>query len=204
MSKLNVLCATLLVLAAACGKSSQVKASLTDAPTDNVSRFEVTISEVRFHDDAEESENAGEDKAPAAAAKHKDADDDGARGKGWVVLSTSTQTFDLMTLRPTTTGAKVFASLCAGQSATVAPGKIDAIWLNVTKVHVVLTTGATYDLTQPQGVGSGLKIEINDEDLTKGGDTELKIDFDAAASFIANLDGTFSVKPKLSKISKGP
>jgi hypothetical protein len=202
MSKLSIPCAALLVLAAACGKSSQVRASLTDAPIDNVSKFEVTISEVRFHDDAEESVNGGEDKAPTAAADHKDADDDGARGKGWVVLCTGTQTFDLMTLRPTTTGAKVFAALCGGASVSVTPGKIDALWLDVTKVHVVLTSGVVYDFTPPHGVGSGLKIEIDDEDLSSGGDTVLKIDFDAAASFIANLDGSFSVKPKLTKLHR--
>ncbi len=200
MSKLSIPCAVLLVLAAACGKSSQVRASLTDAPIDNVSKFEVTISEVRFHDDAEESVNGGEDKTPTAAPSLKDADDDGARGKGWVVLCTGTQTFDLMTLRPTTTGAKVFTALCGGASATVAPGKIDALWLDVTNVHVVLTSGAVYDFTPSHGVGSGLKIKIDDEDLSNGGDTVLKIDFDAAASFIANIDGTFSVKPTLLKL----
>jgi hypothetical protein len=67
---------------------------------------------------------------------------------------------------------------------------------------VVLTSGVVYDFTPPHGVGSGLKIEIDDEDLSSGGDTVLKIDFDAAASFIANLDGTFSVKPKLTKLHR--
>lgn len=202
MSRLSIPLSAALVLAAACSKGSQVKASLTDAPIDNVSKFEVTISEVRFHDDADENENAGEDKT-APAAQHQDADDDGARGKGWVVLCTGTQTFDLMTLRPLTSGAKVFAALCSGKTATVTPGKIDALWLDVTKVHVVLTSGAVYDFTPPHGVGSGLKIKVDDEDLAKSGDTELKIDFDAASSFIANVDGTFTVKPKLTKIPHG-
>ncbi len=84
----------------------------------------------------------------------------------------------------------------------MAPGKIDAFWLDVTKVHVVLTNGTVYDFTPPHGVGSGLKLEIDDEDLSNGGATELKIDFDAAASFIANIDGSFTVKPKLSKLHR--
>ena len=201
MFKSKILFVALLAVASACSKGSQVKASLTDAPIDNVSKFEVTIDEVRFHDDAEENDNQGEDKG-TQPAQQKDADDDGARGKGWVVLCTGAQTFDLMTLRPLSGGAKVYAALCGGNSASVPPGKIDALWLDVTKVHVVLTSGATYDFTPSHGAGSGLKIEVGDEDLAKSGDTELKIDFDAAASFIANLDGTFSVKPKLSKIAR--
>lgn len=200
MDKLTLPAAVLLVFAAACAKSGQVRASLTDAPIDNVTVFSVTISEVRVHDDGDDVENDGEAKndadAGTASVSHKDADDDGARGKGWVVLCTGAQTFDLMQLRPTSTGTKVYASLCGGNAVTVPTGKIDAFWLDVTQVHIEFTNGTKLDYTPAHGSGSGLKIEV-DDDLSKSNQVELKIDFDAANSLIANADGTFSVKPKL-------
>jgi len=186
--------ATALVLTAACGKTAQVRASLTDAPIDNVTVFNVTIDEVRFHLDNDEVENENESKDPSAT--HKDADDDGARGKGWVVLCTGSQTFDLMKLRPAPTGEKVWSALCGGATVTVPAGRVDKFWLDVTQVHIELASGAKLDFTPAHGTNSGLKIEI-DEDASKGGERELKIDFDAASSRIANLDGSFSVKPKL-------
>ncbi|GAC1537349.1 MAG: hypothetical protein NVS2B9_03560 [Myxococcales bacterium] len=192
MRKLTLPAAILLLLAAACGKSAQVRASLTDAPIDNVTVFKVTVSEVRIHDDGDDLENDGENRN----APHKDADDDRARGKGWVVLCTGAQTFDLMKLRPTPTGTKVYAPLCDGHAVTVPTGKIDEFWLNVTQVHVEFVNGTKLDYSPVHGVGSGLKIEVED-DLNKLNQVELKIDFDAASSLIANLDGTFSVKPKL-------
>ena len=195
MRKRTASATMLLVLAAACGKSAQVRASLTDAPIDNVTVFNVTISEIRVHDDGDDLENDGESTRGAAAVSHADADNDGARGKGWVVLCTGTQTYDLMKLRPAS-GAKVYASLCGGNAVTVPTGKIDEFWLDVTQVHIEFTNGTKLDYTPSHGVGSGLKIEVED-DLNKNNQTELKIDFDAANSLVANLDGTFSVKPKL-------
>ncbi|GAC1347260.1 MAG: hypothetical protein NVS2B9_16180 [Myxococcales bacterium] len=201
MRKTTLPAALLLVLAAACGKSAQVRASLTDAPIDNVSVFQVTISEVRFHNDGDEIENDGELKTSTAgtAASHKDADDDGARGKGWVVLCTGAQTYDLMKLRPDPTGKKVYAGLCGSNTVTVPTGKVDEFWLDVTQIHIEFTNGTKLDYTPVHGKGSGLKIEVED-DLNKTNDLELKVDFDAASSLIANLDGTFTVKPKLLEI----
>jgi Domain of unknown function (DUF4382) len=187
-------------------KSAQVRASLTDAPIDNVKIFNVTIDEVRFHDDGDEVENDGEhenvaaDAGPAGTAPtttHKDADDDGARGKGWVVLCSGTpQTFDLMTLRPDPTGTKVYAALCGSKTVTVPTGKIDKLWLDVTQIHIEFTDGTKLDYTPVHSAGSGLKIDI-DDDLSKTDQLELKVDFQAASSVIRNADGTFSVKPKL-------
>lgn len=194
--------ALLLVLASACGKSAQVRASLTDAPIDNVTVFNVTIDEVRFHDDGDDLENDGEHQHDLAVSatgvvSHKDADDDGARGKGWVVLCSGTpQTFDLMKLRPDPAGNKVYASLCGTNAVTVPTGKVDKFWLDVTKVHIEFTNGTKLDWTPVHGQGSGLKIDV-DDDLNKNNQLELKVDFDAANSLIANADGTFSVKPRL-------
>jgi Domain of unknown function (DUF4382) len=198
--------ALLLVLAAACGRTAQVRASLTDAPIDNVKVFDVTIDEVRFHDDGDDLENDGEhehaaDAGPAGMAPtvvpHKDADDDGARGKGWVVLcSGTTQTFDLMQLRPDPTGKKVYAALCGSKTVTVPIGKIDMFWLDVTNIHIVFNDGTKFDYTPAHGAGSGLKIFV-DDDLNKNDQLELKVDFMAADSVFQHVDNTYGVKPKL-------
>jgi hypothetical protein len=198
--KLTLSTLALAALAAACGnKSSQVKASITDAPIDGVSVFKITVSEVRFHLDNDVAENTGEDKV-APAASHQDADDDGARGKGWVVLCTGTQTFDLMTLRPDPTGAKVYAALCSGNAVTVPAGKVDEFWLDVTHVHLEFNNGhAPIDLDLPHGPQSGLKIEV-DDDLDKLGEAEVKIDFDTAHSVFQDLNGNYTVRPKLLEV----
>lgn len=202
MSKITLSILALAGLAAACGKSTQVKASLTDAPIDGVTVFRITVNEVRFHDDGDDAENEGEDKssAPATAATRKHADDDGARGKGWVVLCTGTQTFDLMALRPLPSGEKVYAALCGGNKVTVPSGKVDAFWLDVTRVHIEFNNGhAPIDMELPHLPGSGMKFEV-DEDLGKASEVELKIDFDAAHSLFQDANGNFAVKPKLLQV----
>ena len=108
---------------------------------------------------------------------------DGVRGKGWVVLCHGSTTFDLMTLRPNADGTKKYSALCGGSSVNVPPGKIDKLWLDVSNVHITPINGSPFDL--PTADRTGLKIDIDDEDLSKTGDTELKVDFDAASSLLA-------------------
>ncbi len=66
-------------------------------------------------------------------------------------------------------------------------------------MHIEFANGTKLDFTPTHGVGSGLKIEV-DDDLNQNNQLELKIDFDAANSLVANLDGTFSAKPRLLEI----
>ena len=207
MRNLTVSAAALLVLASACSKSAQVRASLTDAPIDNVAVFKVTVSEVRFHDAGDDLENDGEhndaqpaDGGTATMNGHQDANDDGARGKGWVVLCSGPQTFDLMQLRPTPTGQKIYASLCGGNAVSVPTGKVDAFWLDVTHVHIEFTNGhATIDMDLPHGEDSGLKIEVED-DLNQNSQAEMQIDFDAAGSLLQDSSGNYTVKPRLLQV----
>ena len=199
--------AALLVLAAGCSKSAQVRASLTDAPIDNVTVFKVTVSEVRFHDQGDDLENDGEhndaqsaDGGATATDGHQDATDDGSRGKGWVVLCSGAQVFDLMQLRPSPTGQKVYASLCGGNAVNVPTGKVDAFWLDVTHVHIEFSNGhAPIDLDLPHGEDSGLKIELED-DLNQNSQADLQIDFDAAGSLLEDSSGNYTVKPRLLQV----
>jgi hypothetical protein len=153
--------------AASCGSNSgaRVRASLTDAPLNiaNVAHVNITVSEVRVHSDTDENENEGEDDerrdggagdagtADAGASDagvqdggsgddrgHHEADNDGARGKGWVVLCSTPETFDLMTLRNGN-----FAPLCAGKLTTLTPGHVSKIWLGVTRAATATASSST-------------------------------------------------------------
>ena len=103
-----------VAVAAGCGRSSaRVRASLTDAPINiaNVTHVNITVSEVRVHSDDDTNENEGEDNRSDAGTTaamdggmgddhgHHEAEGDGARGKGWVMLCSTPETFDLMALR---------------------------------------------------------------------------------------------------------
>jgi hypothetical protein len=190
------------LVAAACGKGNTgtVRASLTDAPAPaNVQKVLVTINEVRIHDDGDEMENDNEpadDKpGPGGEAKHPEADKDGVRGKGWIVLCTGTQTFDLLTL----TNGRV-AALCPSPSE-VPVGKIDEIWLGVTALKIVYTDGTSVDIAVPRGPGNGLKLDLDDAPLTPHGTIEIKVDFDAGLSLIVDSSShVVGLSPKLREL----
>jgi len=85
----------------ACGRGTgTVRPLLTDAPAPaNVQKVLITINEVRIKDEAEDAENRNEpdDDKPGlngSPATHPEAEQDGVRGKGWIVLCTGLQTFD--------------------------------------------------------------------------------------------------------------
>ncbi len=89
----------------ACGRGTgTVRPLLTDAPAPaNVQKVLITINEVRIKDEAEDAENRNEpdDDKPGlngSPATHPEAEQDGVRGKGWIVLCTGLQTFDLLSL----------------------------------------------------------------------------------------------------------
>src|SRR5437773_2911397 len=79
----------LAFVAIGCGSNGYVHVSLTDAPAvASVKQVRVTVNEVRIHDDGETTSAGGDASAQA----------DGATGSGWVVLCSTEQTFDLLTL----------------------------------------------------------------------------------------------------------
>lgn len=186
-----------LALAAACGSSNgTIKVSITDAPTDltNVSQVLITYDELRIHDEASDSEPADAGTADAAA--------DGVDGKGWMVLCSETNQFDLLGL----TGG-VFAPVCTQKLAdggtgeaeiSVPAGRISQLRLHVTSAKLVFNDGSPeVSLTVPSGPQSGLKINV-DRDVPAGGTLEVKLDFNAASSITRTGSGAYVFKPVLS------
>jgi uncharacterized protein DUF4382 len=180
--------------AVACGGSNgTIKVSLTDAPSDlaNVSQVNVTVDEVRVHDEA----------ASTAADGGPDAASDGVDGRGWVVLCSEQRTYDLLGL---TNGR--FAPLCTqaladgGSEAaaiSVPAGRISQVRLHVVSAQLVFNDGtAPVSLTVPSGATSGLKIDVG-QDVPGGGTLDLKLDFDAAASITKQGTGTYTLRPVL-------
>jgi hypothetical protein len=182
-----------LVAVVGCGGSGQIKMSMTDAPSDltNVSQVNITIDEIRVHDDASSTVPAG---GPAAAA-------DGVDGAGWLVLCTNLQTVDLMQL---TNGR--FTPLCLQAAADggmesrpieVPAGRISQLRLHLTNAQLVFNDGTpSASLTVPSGSTSGLKINV-DRTVPSGGVLELKLDFNAASSISKQADGTYRLSPVL-------
>ncbi len=176
------------------GGSGQIKLSLTDAPADlvNVSQVNITLDEIRVHDDASSSVPDG---GPNAAQ-------DGVNGPGWIVLCTDTQTVDLMQL---TNGR--FTPLCTQAAADggmesrpidVPAGRISQLRLHLVSAQLVFNDGTPpASLTVPSGSTSGLKINV-DRDVPKGGVLDLKLDFNAASSINKQGNGTYTLTPVLS------
>jgi hypothetical protein len=180
--------------AVACGGSNgTIKVSLTDAPSDlaNVSQVNVTIDEVRVHDEA----------ASSAADGGPDAASDGVDGRGWIVLCSDQRTYDLLALTNNR-----FVPLCTqtvadgGSEAaaiSVPAGRISQVRLHVVSAQLVFNDGtAPVSLTVPSGPTSGLKIDVG-QDVPAGGNLDLKIDFDAAASITRQGTGTYTLHPVL-------
>ncbi len=182
------------VLLAGCGGGTgQIKLSLTDAPADlvNVSQVNITVDEIRVHDDASAAVPNG---GPAAA-------EDGVDGAGWIIVCTDRQTLDLMQL---TNGR--FASLCPRPAADggvesalidVPAGRISQLRLHLAAAGLVFSDGTPpANLTIPSGSTSGLKINVHRE-VPKGGLLELKLDFDAASSIARDGTGAYRLSPVL-------
>ena len=193
MRRFFLLC--LASCAVACGGGSgQIRLSLTDTPADlvNVSQVNITLDEIRVHDDASSSVPDG---GPNAAQ-------DGVNGQGWIVLCTDTQTVDLMQL---TNGR--FTPMCARPAADggmesrpidVPAGRISQLRLHLVSAQLVFNDGTPpASLTVPSGSTSGLKINV-DRDVPSGGVLDLKLDFNAASSINKQVNGTYTLTPVLS------
>ena len=174
-----------LALAAAavgCGSNGAVRVTLTDDPAAaSVKQLLVTVNEVRIHDSGEDTATGGDAGATA----------DGATGKGWIVLCSTVQKFDLLQL---TNGRTM--PLCGNQSITVPTGRVSQLRLGVQSAQLVMDNGGTQDLSVPSGPSSGLKIDVQ-RDVLKDQTLEVKLDFDANASLVQQGNGSWSLKPVL-------
>lgn len=171
-----------------CSGTGQMKASLTDKPTDlvNVKSVLITIDGVRFHNDAADDFDAGPGPDGGTVAE-----DDGTSGRGWIELceDATPVTFDLMTL---TNGRT--AALCDGRVLTVPAGKVSQARLHVVSAKLVFLDDTEFTLTVPSGSTSGLKINV-DQEIPAGGTLDLKFDFVASDSITAEGNGSYSLKP---------
>ncbi|MGH7539833.1 MAG: DUF4382 domain-containing protein [Gemmatimonadota bacterium] len=69
-------------------------------------------------------------------------------------------------------------------SAVLPEGGVSQIRLIVTDASVVLTDGATFDLTVPSGAQTGIKILTPNAEIEAGAETTATLDMDVSESFI--------------------
>ncbi|MBW7997125.1 MAG: DUF4382 domain-containing protein [Candidatus Glassbacteria bacterium] len=113
---------------------------------------------------------------------------------GWAVLSSETQTHDLLSL----TGG---VTTVLGETELEA-GSYGQIRLTITDAVVVID-GMRHTLTVPGGATSGLKIG-NGFVVEEGLDIDLVLDFDAARSVVvAGNSGRFLLKPVIRLVQEG-
>jgi hypothetical protein len=105
---------------------------------------------------------------------------------GWQVLSSTTNTYDLMKLQN-----GVFATI--GQGSLPA-GMYTQIRLKLGAGSNVVVDGTTLPLKVPSGMQSGLKL-IGNFDVPPGGTTDIGLDFDASRSLHETGNGQWMLKP---------
>lgn len=195
----------------------KVELRLTDAPGDFES-INVVVDQVAVHrgdaggdgdddsfegadDDSLGEHQADDDSLGDDADEPGDADGPGAvddsraaGGQGWEVVSTETQTFDLLTLQNGT-----FTSLA---SASIPAGHYTQIRLRVAAGSNVVVGGVARPLVIPSGMQTGVKL-VKGFDVPAGGLTQLTLDFDGARSIVVAGDGTYHLKPTI-KVATAP
>lgn len=119
------------------------------------------------------------------------ADQDSA--SGWIMISDTTRTFDLLELR---NGAMVLFA-----NHQIEPGHYTQIRLKVTDGCSVVVDGTPYDLEIPSGEQSGIKINHQFQILPDYV-YELLLDFDAEKSIIQKGNGQYQMKPVIRAVSK--
>jgi hypothetical protein len=139
---------------------------LTDAPAD-YDQVNIVVREVRVH--------------------QADFDDDDGEGGGWIVISDTETTYDLLELRNG-------VSTTLGVSENVPVGHYDQIRLVLGSGSNVVVDGVTYPLTTPSGMQSGLKVN-GEFDVVEGETRELLLDFDAARSVHVTGNQKYMLRP---------
>jgi len=107
---------------------------------------------------------------------------------GWMILSNTPATYDLLTLRN-----GVFTTI---GSARVPAGHYTQVRLKIGTGSTVVVNGTTYPLTVPSGAQTGVKL-VGGFDVSAGGTTDLALDFDAARSIVVTGVGSYLLKPTI-------
>ena len=118
------------------------------------------------------------------------ADQDSA--SGWIVISDTTQTFDLLELR---NGAMVLFA-----NHKLDPAHYTQIRLKVADGCSVVVDGTPYDLEIPSGEQSGIKINHQFQ-ILPGDVYELLLDFDAEKSIHQKGNGDYQMQPVIRAVS---
>lgn len=153
---------------------------MTDAPGD-FEHVNLVVTEVSAHLADRTDENA-------AAA---DSDSAEAHG-GWIVLSNTAATYDLLALQN-----GVFVTIGVGR---VPAGHYTQIRLKLGDGSSVVVNGTSYPLTVPSGMQSGLKL-VGSFDVPVNGLEEVALDFDAARSIFQDGTGAYHLKPTIKVMS---
>jgi hypothetical protein len=149
---------------AGCGGSGgggRLNIQITDAPFpfDLVSTADVTIDRIEVH-----------------------VSDSPSQASGWMTLSETPQTFNLLDLQGGVTATLLNASLPAGTYGQIR--------LHVASATVTLTDDRQFDLNVPSGDPSGIKINPSPQIVVEGGlTTDLILDFDVGQSFVPTPSG---------------
>jgi hypothetical protein len=106
--------------------------------------------------------------------------------EGWVTLSSTPATYDLIALRN-----GVFATIGTG---LVPAGHYTQVRLKLGAGSTVTVDGVDYPLFVPSGMQSGLKL-IGSFDVPTNGTLDLALDFDAARSVVLTGAGQYQLKP---------
>ncbi len=105
---------------------------------------------------------------------------------GWEVLSSQTQTYDLLQLRN-----GVFATLGISQ---LPAGHYNQLRLKLGSGSNVVVDNVTHPLIVPSGLQTGYKL-AGSFDVPAHGRIDLALDFDAARSISRNDDGSYTLDP---------
>jgi len=152
-----------------------VRAHLTDAPA-AYDQVNIVVTQVSVHRGAAVAES------------------DTMNG-GWEVISTATQTFNLLTLQN-----GVMANLAQAQ---VPAGHYSQVRLRIGTGSNVVVDGVTHPLEVPSGAQTGLKL-VGPFDLPDAGVIDLTLDFDANRSIVLTGSGTYMLKPVIRVIVGTP
>lgn len=144
--------------------TGQVQVRMTDAPAD-FDAVNIVVTEVSLH------------RADAADST-----------SGWEVLSSSAQTYNLLTLQN-----GVFATIA---HAPVPAGRYSQVRLKIGTGSSVVLGGVTFPLTVPSGSQTGIKL-VGTFDVPANGTLDLALDFDAGRSIVLTGNAHYMLKPTL-------
>jgi len=155
--------------------SGTMRVRMTDKPgPDHVDAVNLVVTEVSVR--AEEGTVAGSDSDTVATS------DEG----GWVILSSTAKTYDLLALQN-----GVFTTIGEG---SLPAGTYTQIRLKLGAGSTIVVDGTTYPLKVPSGMQSGLKLNGTFV-VPAGGNTDVGLDFDASRSIHETGNGQWMLKP---------